>query len=58
MALNSRISLISYAAADPIIEQWSRELRIPWVRKYQDYETRSADVWMTSGSDAQLWLEP
>ena len=49
---------MNYTAADPIIDQWSREHSIPWVREYQDEEVRSADVYMASGTYAQLWLEP
>ena len=48
---------MKYTVADPILDRWGRENSVPWVHTHRDEETRSADIYLSPGRSAQLWLE-
>ena len=49
---------MSHIEADPVLEKWGLENGVPWTRQYRDEEVRSAEIVLSGGVQAQLWLEP
>ena len=49
---------MSYIDADPTLERWGRENGVLWSQAYRDEEVRAAEITLSGGVQAQLWLEP
>lgn len=49
--------MTTFAELDPILEDWSRERRIPLSTEYKDEEVRSFQLVDQTGGQYQIWID-